>query len=91
MFVGADKNHIMRSDFFILHQHGFNLRWENIYAANNQHIIASTDYFLHSVESSTTSTRLGNQTRDVACAITNQRHSGFADCCKDDFALFAGL
>jgi len=61
----------MRLYLFHREKRAFNLRWENINAANYEHIITSPYDSCHANMGATAFARFLNQRAEVACAITD--------------------
>ena len=87
-----DDQQIMRLGFFDLQQDAFDLRRENVDAANNQHVVRASAHFADAGRRSAAMRAcVFDHRNDVAGAVANQRNPFFCERCNDEFAGFAVL
>src|SRR5690606_9602776 len=61
-------------------QYAFNLRWEHIHAANDEHIVGEAGAFLHAYKRSATGTLLIIQTWEVTGSVTQYGNAFLGYC-----------
>ncbi len=86
----VDNDLIMGSNSLNTHQNMFNLRWEHINTADNQHIVGTAGYFFHSYQCPAAFARFIDQPGNIFCPVSDNGKGFLGQRCEHQFALFSG-
>ena len=86
----GDDQLVVRFDAFDGEQNAFDLRREEVNAADDEHVIAAAANLLHADERTAAGALLINEAGDVMCAVAEERHAFLRDGGQRQFAFFSG-
>ena len=88
--LAGEHDLIVRRPAGKAHQHGFDLRWVNVHATDDQHVVAPAHHTHHPAMGAPARTRLLDQPRDVTGAIAQHRQRLFGERGEHELAHVAG-